>query len=89
MEFLEMVKTVVDKIKEPVQKANEKWDQLSRTWRTCIIAVALLVVLLVTGRAFTFVVVIVAALLRIFYYEGVFNGDEPELPTPIDEDFSD
>lgn len=89
MEFMEIVEKVLDQIKDPIQKINKKWDDFEPTLRTGAVAILFLAMLLLTGRAFMFVAVIIVAVIRIAYHEGAFNGDEPELPKPEDEDSED
>lgn len=78
MKFLEIVTTTLDKIKAPIQTVNEKWDEISLTWKTGILGCAFLVGLVVTGRAFMFLAVIIISVLRIFYHEECFKDDESD-----------
>lgn len=85
MEFVDVAEKVLERIKDPIEKLNEKWDEQNETLKTIAISVSFLLMLLLTGRAFMFVAVIIIGLIRIAYHEGVFNGEDAELPKETDE----
>ena len=85
MDFMEVADKVLDRIKDPIQKLNQKWDEQNETLKTAAVAILFLGMLLLTGRAFMFVAVIIVGLIRIAYHEGAFNGESIELYNESDE----
>lgn len=85
MDFMEVANKVLDRIKDPIEKLNEKWDEQNETLKTAIVGILFLAMLLLTGRAFMFVAVIVVGLIRIAYHEGAFNGEDVEQIEEADE----
>jgi len=71
---------------EVYEAANKKWDEFSATVRTSVVLIAFLACLIITGKAFMFVAVMVFGVQRIMYLNGAFKDDSAELHPTNDED---
>jgi hypothetical protein len=79
MDLLDILEAVGNKL----QMVNEKWDEVKKVWQTSIIGLALLLGLLLAGKAFMFIVIAVATVQRGMYHAEVYKDDE------TDEDLTD
>jgi hypothetical protein len=86
MEFAEILEKGLEKVSAPFQMMNEKWDNIHPSTKTIVTGISFLLGILVTGRAFMFLAVIIICLIRVFYHEGIFKEDEKELPIFKSED---
>jgi len=86
------MKNVIDKMKQLIQTVNEKWEMTDPIRKSGALTIGLMIGLILTGKAFMFLLITIIGIQRIFYFMDIFKTESYEMPTPVetkDEDIKD